>query len=63
MGDILNSSFGRATSIARRSNILPEETATPQGSIDLARGKTKPKSKSLFGKPITEFGRTNKRTF
>ncbi len=39
--DFLNQSFGRATSLPRRIGILPEETRTPQGTIDLVRGKKK----------------------
>ena len=57
MGSLLTKSFGRATSIPRRLNVFPEETATPQGTLDILRGKKEIKGKSFFGKSAKRLGR------
>ena len=63
MAPLLNKSFGRATSIPRKLDILPEETATPQGSVDILRGKKRPSGGGMLGTALGQFGRTTKKTF
>lgn len=57
---LLNQSFGRMTSVGRKLNILPEEMKTPQGTLDIFRGKTKPKGGTFFGSAIKRFGKRTK---
>jgi hypothetical protein len=56
MTDIANQAFGRLTSIPRKLKVLPEEARTPQGMIDISRGKKKPKHSSLFGDSLYRQG-------
>lgn len=60
MGSLVNKVFSNMTAIPRKLNILPEEMKTPQGAIDVVRGKTQPQGNSLLGKPLTQLGRTNR---
>ena len=58
MSGLIDKALGNVTAIPRKLNIIPEETKTSQGIIDLARGKIKPTGKSLLGKPIKIVGQS-----
>ena len=60
MTGLIDSAFGRITSIPRSLKIIPKEASTPQKSLDILRGKIKPKGSSLFGKPLTRIGRQSR---
>ena len=57
MGGLIDDSLGRATHLARKLDIVPEETKTVQGIIDMGRGKVKPSGGGSIGKAIDFFGK------
>lgn len=60
MSGLVNTAFKTMTAIPRALHIIPQEMKTPQGVIDVVRGKTKPQGNSLVGKPLAMLGKTNK---
>ena len=60
LGTLANKAFGNMTAIPRKLGIIPKEMKTPQGAIDVVRGKTKPQGSSLLGRPLTQLGRTSR---
>ena len=57
---VLNKAFGRATSIPRKLKIIPKNADTPQGALDILRGKSAPQGSSFFGRPLGAIGRQNR---
>ena len=63
MGGLFNKGLSRATAIPRKLDILPEESKSVQGSVDVLRGKKKPSGGGLTGTALGQFGRRTKKTF
>jgi hypothetical protein len=57
MTGLIESGFGRATSIPRRLKILPKNVSTPQKAIDVARGKEAARKGAVFSKAMSQVGR------
>ena len=61
VSDFADSALKLGTAQGRAMKILPEESKTFQGLIDMGRGKVKPGSSSLLGKPISVVGKQSEK--
>ena len=54
-----NRAFSNATGIARRVNVLPEDTKSPQRAVDQLRGKRRIRGGSIFARSFQRSTRTS----
>ena len=60
MGQVINAGFKNATWGSRKLKILPDNMDTPQGAVDVIRGKTAPHGGSILGKPLKRLGKQSR---
>jgi len=57
MTGMINSGFGRMTSVSRKVKVLPKNVSTPQKAVDVARGKEAARKGAVFSKSMSQIGR------